>query len=50
MASMYLLKNKLVNQDHYLKHVDLIKILFRLRIIDQHAAIDLVMQFIPYSQ
>jgi hypothetical protein len=48
LSSLYIYGDKIVDEACYVRHANLLKILFRLKIINQDQAIDFMMEFRPF--
>ena len=48
IKELYIFKEMIVDEDYRLAYIKLLKVLFRLEIIDQECAMSLVMEFKPF--
>jgi hypothetical protein len=45
---LYVIKGKVVDHNHHIAYIKLLKVLFRLEVIDEDTAIELVLEFRPF--
>ena len=46
--NLYIVRDNVVDQNHHIAYMRLLKVLFRLKVIDQDTAINLAMEFRPF--